>query len=60
MSSRTRQSSSDRRALRQAPPLPRPNAPSLFALVAKTVATRHRLDNNAPPAILKSHRSRPT
>ena len=40
--------------LRQAPSLPRPNAPSLFALVAKTVATRHRLDKNAPSASLKS------
>src|SRR6516162_1964723 len=40
--------------LRQARPLPRPNAPSLFALAAKTVATRHSLDKDAPSAILKS------
>ena len=39
--------------LRQASPLPRPNAHSLFALAAKTVAPpQPRLD--APSAILKS------
>jgi hypothetical protein len=41
-------------SLRKARPLPRPNAPCLFALAAKTVATRHSFGKDAPPAILKS------
>ena len=46
--------------LRQARPLPRPNARSLFALAAKTVATRHSLDWMRRPRSSNPHRSRPT